>query len=181
MGGKIRVVPEEQMDPRLDAEIRRGLCICFPPDVEVFSQTRKWHGCGPAWSVVLQEGPTVIAHLGAVERTVDADGEPVRVAGLQNVYVLPEYRKNGLSDQILNASMVEARRQGYDCGLLFCIPRIVGVYARCGWKTMPDVEVVRVDSDGQEKPLPGVNVGMYYPLKRQHWAPRRIHLRGNDW
>jgi GNAT superfamily N-acetyltransferase len=181
MASTIRVVPEEKMEAALDAEIRRCLCICFPPDVDVFSQTRKWHGCGPAWSVVLEEGPNVIAHLGAVERTVDADGELLRVAGLQNVFVLPEYRGKGYADKILEASMVEAARQGYDCGLLFCIPRIVDVYARCGWKTMPEVDVVRLDDDGQEKPLPGVNVGMYYPLKRQHLAPRRIHLRGNDW
>jgi GNAT superfamily N-acetyltransferase len=176
-----RVVLESAMDGRLDAEIRRGLCVCFPPDVEVFSKTRKWHGSGPAWSVIIEKGPTVIAHLGAVERTVEADGELVRVAGLQNVYVLPEYRKKGLSDEVLKASMVEAGRQGYDCGLLFCIPKIVDVYARCGWQTMPEVDVVRVDDDGVEKPLPGVNVGMYYPLKRKALAPKRIHLRGNDW
>ena len=177
----IRIVPESSMDARLDAEIRRGLCVCFPPDVDVFSQTRKWHGCGPAWSVVLEDGPAVIAHLGAVERTVDMDGELVRVAGLQNVYVLPVFRGKGYADQVLNAAMVEAGRQGYDCGLLFCIPKIVHVYARCGWKTMENVDVVRVDNDGQEKPLPGVNVAMYYPLRRKELAPRRIHLRGNDW
>jgi len=177
----ITVVPENQMDERLDAEIRRGLCVCFPADVDVFSKTRAWHGSGPAWSVMIEEGPVVIAHLGAVERTVEVDGELVRAAGLQNVYVLPDRRGKGYVDQLLAAAMEEAGRRRYDCGLLFCVPELEKVYARCGWKAMEGIEVMRMDEQGQDTPLPGRNVAMYYPLARRELSGRRIHLRGNDW
>ncbi len=56
-----RTVDEQDMEPALDAAIRQILCICFPREAAVFSQTRAWHGSAPAFSVVLLDGARVVA------------------------------------------------------------------------------------------------------------------------
>lgn len=177
----MRIVPEHLMTADLDAEIRRGLCACFPNDVAVFSQSRAWHASGPAFSAVLQDGPAVIAHTGVVDRTIDVDGQPVRAAGVQNVYVLPKHRRKGYVDEVMNAAMREAGRQGFDCGLLFCLEVLVKVYARSGWRLLENVETTCLSDTGVDESLPPYNLAMWYPLARTELAARRIHLRGRDW
>jgi predicted N-acetyltransferase YhbS len=168
------------MSPGLDAAIRRSLCICFPPDAAVFSQTRKWHGSGPAFSCLVETGGEIVAHVGVVDRTVRVGTEQIRAAGIQNVFVLPEYRGQHLSDAVMQTAAHETSARGFDIGLLFCIPELEKVYARVGW-ILVDNPVIRIDDDGVEKPLPGKNVVMYLPLRRTSLPTGVIHLQGNDW
>jgi predicted N-acetyltransferase YhbS len=175
-----RIVDEREMSPELDAAIRRSLCICFPADAAVFAATRRWHGSAPAFSAVIEDGPEVIAHVGAVDRTVRFGAVPARAAGIQNVLVLPAHRGKGLSDAVMLAVQAEAARRGFDCGLLFCVPRLEKVYARVGWRTIPN-DAVRVDDDGAEAPIPGKNISMFLPLRLAAAPPGLLYLGGNDW
>ncbi len=177
----VQIVDERDLTPKIDATIRRTLVKCFPKDVEFFSRSRAWHGCAPSYSVFVLDGAEVIAHLGVVERRVTVGGEPVDVAGLQNVCVLPEHRGRGLCREVVSAAMDEASRRGLDCGLLFCSTELIPVYERCGWQLLTDRAAVRVDSDSREKPLPEGNVPMWYPLRMSVFPEGGVHLGGNDW
>lgn len=177
---KPKIVDECEMTPELDAAIRRSLCACFPADVAVFSETRRWHGSGPLFSAFIKDSGEVIAHVGVVDRMVRFGSSPARAAGIQNVFVLPSYRGRNLSDAVMLAAQEEARARGFDCGLLFCVPRLEKVYARMGWRVIAN-DVVRVDDDGLEKPIPGKNIGMFLPLSWPQAPPHTIHLGGNDW
>ena len=177
----LTIVEERQMDARLDAVIRQGLCTCFPADTDVFSQTRAWHGSAPAWSVLLFDEAELVAHVGLVDRAITIGGRPVRVAGVQNVFVLPTRRGQGLCDQVMLRAMDEASRREYDCGLLFCVPQLEKVYARCGWLGLGEREVIRIDEDGREVSLPDKNIAMFHPLRLRNFPAGTIHLQGNDW
>jgi len=177
---QISIIDENRMPPDLDAAIRGGLCRCFPPDVPVFSHTRAWHGSLPEYTVVACDGPTVAGHLGVVGRAISVGGQPLRAAGVQNVYVLPEYRGRQLTALLSQAAMDEAARRRYDVGLLFCVAELERVYAACHWQGLGRRDVVRVE-DGREIPLPGKNITMVYPLARAHFPAGLIHLGGNDW
>lgn len=179
--GTVQIIDESGLAPDLEASIRRMLVVCFPKDAAFFSQSRAWHGSAPSFSAVVVDGERVIAHAGVVERRVTAGGVPLDVAGIQNVAVLPEHRGTGLCRQVLGLAMDEALRRGLDCGLLFCEPKSVPLYARCGWLELPDLSVVRVDSDGLEKPLVEGNLTMWFPLAKQSFPAGAVHLRGNDW
>jgi hypothetical protein len=89
---KPQVVQESEITPAQDASIRSGLCLCFPPDREVFSRTRAWHGSRPTWSVLVEQEGLVVAHAGMVERGILVGRERVAIAGVQNAFVLPEHR-----------------------------------------------------------------------------------------
>ena len=177
----VRIVDERELPADLDAAIRRTLVTCFPKDAEFFLHSRAWHGCTPAFSAVVQEDNEVIAHLGVVQREVTVGGASVHVAGLQNICVLPDHRGRGLCRKMLDASMAEAKERGADFGLLFCVAQIVPVYERCGWCQLPNSSVVRVDLDGEEKPLANGNLPMWLPLNKGKFPAGEIYLGGNDW
>ena len=177
----LRIVNESDINKALDEQIRKGLCRCFPADFEVFSNTRAWHGSAPAWSVILEEDDRVIAYCGIVDRVIKVGDEVIHIAGIQNVFVLPDYRGNGLCDMVMNKAMEEAQSRGYECGLLFCVPRLEKVYTRCGWKLLPKEKIFRIDERGQRVQLPEKNIAMFHPLSRTVFPDGIISLEGNDW
>jgi GNAT superfamily N-acetyltransferase len=175
-----RLIDETGMPPLLDAAIRASLCDCFPADTAVFHQTRAWHGSKPSFTVLLEKQNRVIAHVGVVDRTIRAGDTPLRVAGVQNVFVLPGFRGQGLSSQVLRTAMAEAARRDFDGGLLFCVPQLEKVYAPHGWQGLGWREVIRVE-EGREIPIPDKNIAMFNPLRIAVFPDGRIHLQGNDW
>jgi predicted N-acetyltransferase YhbS len=129
---KLSLIDERTMPAPVDAEIRRGLCICFPGDAALFSRSRAWHGSAPEFSVVLEDADRIVAHAGVVARTIGVGQTLLRVAGVQNVFVRPEYRGRGLSIRVVEAAIQEAAGRSFDAGLLFCVPALQSVYACCG-------------------------------------------------
>lgn len=178
---QLRVIDEADVTPDLDRRIRAGLCTCFPKDVAVFTHTRQWHGTGPAFSVIMEDADFIAAHVGIVDRAITVGEQPLRVAGIQNVFVLPAYRGRGLGDQVLQAGLDEAQRRGFDAGLLFCTAKLIPVYARSGWQLIDERATLRVDEAQREVPLPPDNRAMYHPLRLRTFPSGAIHLRGNDW
>jgi GNAT superfamily N-acetyltransferase len=175
-----KIVDERDMTRDLDQGIRAGLCASFPKDRGGFSQSRAWHGSHPAFSAVIQQAGRVIAHVGVVDRFVRIGAMPVRVAGVMNVFVLPEYRGHRLADAVLLAAMAEAARRDCDLGLLFCTHGLVPVYARSGWICI-DNPVIRIEAN-QPLPLPEGNVPMVLPLRGEAIPTgAAIDLCGNDW
>ncbi len=174
------IVLESQMPAELDQRIRAGLCASFPVDNGVFAHTRAWHGSRPCYTVVMEQGEEVVAHVGVVDRTIRVSDVPLRVAGIQNVFVRPGFRGQGLCDRIMIAAMDEALRLGFDCGLLFCVPKLERVYAATGWKNLGERTVIRVD-EGRDVAIPDKNITLYLPLARTGFPDGIIHLQGNDW
>jgi len=177
----IRIVNEPEVDAGLDAAIRAGLCICFPPDREVYAQTRAWHSSHPSWTVVIEQGDELIAHTGVVERTIRVGDQSLRVAGVQNVFVMPDHRGEGLCRQVMMATMTEAHRRRLDFGLLFCTLELSTIYWNLDWRRLDRRTILRIDSDGREVPIPAKNLGMFYPLVRDDFPAGEVHLQGNDW
>ena len=177
---QVKFVDEKQMPSELDLRIRQELCAAFPVDAAHFEQTRSWHGSFPAFSVVAVTDEAIAAHVGVVDRTVEAAGQRVRIAGIQNVFVAQPFRGQGLSDVVMRAAMEEAGRRGFDGGLLFCLPKIQQVYARVGWQNLGERSVLRIDL-GRELPIPDKNIAMYFPLQVPAFPTGVIRLNGNDW
>jgi predicted N-acetyltransferase YhbS len=173
-----RIVDEREVDPRWDEAVRQNLCVCFPQDAAAFSQVRGWHGYRPQFSAYIEAEGTVVAHVGVVDHVVRVGARPVRVGGVQNVYVLPAYRGMGLCDRVMNAAMAEADRRGMELGLLFCSPALAKMYGRTGWISVEGRRVICV-RDGTENAVAGHT--MYHPLALAALPAGDIHLQGNDW
>ena len=178
----IKVFEENEITPALDQEIKDGLCQCFPDDAASFSISRAWHGSYPAYSVIMQDEKKIVAHVGIVKREISInDIDKLTVGGIQNVFVFSEYRGQGLVDAIMAEAMTVAAKKQFDCGFLFCVPELEKVYTRCLWNRLPDINIIRIDEAGNNVPIPGKNIAMFFPLKTIQFPPGDIYLQGNDW
>lgn len=177
----LKIIDETEIAPELDLEIKEALCRCFPADAEIFSRSRAWHGSVPAWSVILVDDNCIAAHVGIVDRTVKVGEAFARAAGIQNVFVLPEYRGMGFCEKVMYVAMKEAEKRNFDAGLLYCVPQLEKVYAKCGWRLLPERKIVRIDETGKHVPLPDKNITMFFPLKMRRFPEGTINLQGNDW
>jgi len=176
-----KILKESDVSPELDAAIREILCICFPHEKQIFSRTRSWHGSQPSFVVLLQKAGVVIAHLAVIDRIIKVAEEPLRIAGIHGVCVLPEYRGRRLSAELLQAAMDKSDRLNFDLGLLFTGSDLIKHYASCGWKLLANKPIIRVDKKGTEITMPAQQTTMYYPLARPDFPPGPVHLQGNDW
>jgi GNAT superfamily N-acetyltransferase len=175
-----QIIDEVRLPARLDAAIRKSLCGCFPDGCQVFSHTRAWHGSPPSWTVLVENNGAVIAHAGVVDRIIRAGDQPLRVAGVQNVFVLPEFRGRGWMRRLMTALTEEAHQRNYDAGLLFCTLDIACRYQRLGWLLL-ERPLTRIDEEGRERPLPSGNYILFHPLLRTELPGGPLDLQGNDW
>jgi predicted N-acetyltransferase YhbS len=176
----LELVEESALPPALDRGIRELLCECFPPDVEVFSQTRHWHGTAPEYALVYRADNLLSGHVAVVRRTIRVGNRAVPIAGIQNLAVRPSFRGTGLAQALMTEAMDEARRRGVRFGLLFCVPGLERFYRNLGWVRI-DAPVTMLDENGATVPIPGKNIGMTLDLSGEPFPAGLIHLEGRDW
>lgn len=177
---RARIVDESNVDEVLDGAIKKTLVACFPRNKHVFSKARRWRGNKPLYNTVVCDKGIVLGNIAVVDRTIEVGGEPLRVAGVGNVCVLPGHQGTGISDAMLKAVMEEAGKRQFELGFLFTTEGIKKVYGRNGWIEIEGCAVVRVEK-GEEIVMPADIVKMYYPLKRKEFPPGDIHLCGDKW
>lgn len=93
-------VEEYLLKPRLQQSISKLLRTCFsqyPPHRTYLSQLPDFR---LLW---LSEEGTLLGHLAAEHRIMNANGAPVRVFGVADLCVLPESRKQGIATGLLHA------------------------------------------------------------------------------
>lgn len=176
----LELMEEDAMPPEIDAAIKVLLCECFPPDVEMFSKCRHWHGTAPAYTLVYRDGIRVLGHVGVVLRRVRCGQADVEIAGIQSLAVAPSLRGSGLACALMEDAMSEAERRGIRFGLLFCVPKLERFYAPLGW-VRTNVAATMMDESGNPAPVPAKNIGMYLELTDEPFPKGNIDLRGRDW
>lgn len=178
----VEVIEETAMDAQTDRSIRDALVVCGLSGGESAVETRAWHGSCPAYSLVLKDNERIAAHVGVVERSIRVGEQSLDAVGVQNVFVLPGYRKQRLADRLLYSLADQARQRGADVGLLFCLPVLEKVYSACGWRSLgfPDVMAIHYQT-GQPYPLDRKNIAMYLPVRVEDFPAGEIHLNGDDW
>jgi len=177
---QVLILDETDIDEALDAGIKDTLIACFPHNEHVFSKSRGWRGNIASYNAVIKADGVICGYIAVVDRTIEVGGNPLRVAGVGNVCVLPEYQGTGLSDIMLRSVMEEAGKRQFELGFLFTTEAIKKVYARNGWIEIEGHRVVRVEK-GEEIVMPAESVKMYYPLKRKEFPTGDVHLCGDKW
>ncbi len=181
----IRCYKEKEITEELDLKIREGQCRSFPQYADTFKNSRYWHGILPVSSVVVfsdDESSSVIAHIGIIQREIIVAGnDRLSVFGIQNVFILPEYRGQGLLDKMMGEIIRIVESGGYDCGLLFCVPELEKVYSRFSWKKIFNASISAVDDEGLVSPISAATIGMFYPLTIREFPEGDINLQGYDW
>lgn len=178
---KPKIIYESEIDGELDAIIRKNLCICFPWDKQYYEKSRPWHGLTPAYTALIEKDSNIIAHAAIIDTQIKIDSMQYRVAGLQNVFVLPQFRKKGFSDSVVRAAMTEAKKYDFDFGLLFTSSDpVVKVYARNGWLEIKNQTFIKIENS-RKVTMPDEKHKMFHPLKIKQFPKGTVELTTNDW
>lgn len=139
---QFEIVPEEMIGPELDRKLVRYLSGLFPEWGAVFAKERAWHDARPVWTTLARNGDSIVGHVAAVERTITTGWNwRYKVASVQGVSVLPDWRNRGIGRKLLDLTLDEARRRHYPFAIIFCKEPLVPYYQSLGWR-LPDDSMI---------------------------------------
>jgi aminoglycoside 2'-N-acetyltransferase I len=162
----------------LPAERRQQLAAAADAEFAQFALVRETQWASPDWSHLAFEGEALAAFYNLVERTVNSDGAPVRVAGLNNLVTLPAHRGRGLGSRLLRETQAQwFDSLGAEAGLLLCADALVPFYSRLNWQKV-DARVTYAQPGGSQ--VWAANCMLLDP-RRKMAATREIDLCGFPW
>ena len=175
-----RIIDENEIDESLESALKRSMCACFPKDVEVFSKVIYWRSV-PSYRVFQEKEGTIISHIAVIDRTITVGGKEFRIAGIQSVFVLPEYRGKNICEDIFSLLAEEDFRRDFDYSLLFCVSGLEKFYKRFGYKKLDDIRIVFTDKGGKEQKIDDREIMMWRPVCMKVFPESNINLNGNKW
>ena len=171
---KIRITPTQS----LAAADRQALDAMLDEAFGADPIGGQYQWCGNDWNLMLEAGAELAAHVGIVERTVLAGGQPVRVGGVGAVATRLAWRRQGCARQLLEAAAVFMRAElQAAAGLLVCSPTMAGYYGRLGWQVVPGP--LWIDQPQGKVQMPATI--MVLPLHLPAWPAGPIDLCGLPW
>jgi predicted N-acetyltransferase YhbS len=130
--------------------------------------------------MVARDDKSVVGHVGIVIREIRCGDLHVKVAGVQSLGVVPEWRGTGLAQQLMVFAMKQAMSRPLSFGLLFCVPELERFYGSLGW-VRTDQRPSMLDERGMVAPLPEHNIAMFMELAGTKFPGGPIDLQGRDW
>jgi nodulation protein A len=95
------------------------------------------------WNVLLETETEIVSHVGVVDRTILAGGQPVRVGGVGAVATAPAWQRRGYAQQLMRSTAAFMRDQlRVSAGLLICGNKMLPYYGRLGWQTVAQALVI---------------------------------------
>lgn len=163
-------LPDSQIDPRLDAEIRELLCRCFTaPEHARFRTQRFFYDPYPhRWVLKAEEGH-LIGHAGIHDRELRTGSAIYPCAGIADVCVAPAFRGRGLLKQLLAEVHRWLRQRGCAFSVLFGEEPI---YRSSGYRRVN--LFLELPPAGLPQPLPA----LVHPLGNIDWPAEPPHLSG---
>ncbi|WP_143961107.1 GNAT family N-acetyltransferase [Litoribacter populi] len=88
----------------------------------------------PDWSIINRHDGKIVMYYNLVVRSVDFDGTPFSVAGINNVITHPDFQGQGYASRTLKHTRdFIFNTLKADFGLLLCGDELVGFYKKLGW------------------------------------------------
>ncbi|MEQ8928042.1 MAG: GNAT family N-acetyltransferase [Fulvivirga sp.] len=131
----------------------------------------------PDWTLIYSQNSTLAAFYNIVEREVIMDDDMVKIAGINNVITLKNFRGKGLSAKLLKDTehfIFDEMRSKF--GLLLCADTLIPYYEKLDWYLV-NCPVYFNQSDG--KKLWGANTMLRSNSGYKY--PNQIDLNGLPW
>lgn len=167
----IHYLPDAEVDPELDLELRGLLSACFIQPHHAVFRERRYFKYPPGHRWLMREADALVAHAAVHERQIEVAGQVAPVGGVAEVCVLPAFRGRGLVRQLLAVVHRDLAERGVAFTALFGDP---AVYGSSGYH-MPGNVFLGPNADGQWEPAPRVLV---HPLPGATWPVGEVHLPG---
>ncbi len=174
----IEYLPDAAVDPLLDRNLRKLLCVCFtsPGNVAVFTEQRYFHE-PPQHRWLMRDAEGAIAHIAVHEKYVVVDKIKYPIGGIAEVCVHPNHRGQGYVKRILTAIEVWLLSQKIPYAVLFGNPKI---YASSGFHQATNLfhDANHDAEDREDQPRLKSAQAMVKPLTNQRWFTAEVYLPG---
>jgi len=137
------VCPSTELPPDLKCQIVSFIRVewwwAFTGQNRFWDYTKK--GTHPV-NVVLHEHQLVISHAEVNWRMLDHVGQQWKTYGLSAVFTYPAWRREGHAERVVRAATKQIDQSDADVALLFCLPKLIPFYERCGWEHMANTNAL---------------------------------------
>ena len=173
----IEYIRDSNVDMYLDRSLRDLLCNCFTePIAKVFRECRYFKEPPSHRWLIQSEDTQLIAHVALHEKVVTASHQQIRVGGIAEVCVHPEYRGQGLVRQLLAAVHDWLRSKDYSFSILSGYPC---VYTSSGYVSITNLyQEKTLDNDSVK--LEPVPLAIVCQLLDNKWPDDRVYLLGKS-
>ena len=120
----------------------------------------------------------LVSQIGIVDRTIQAGGQTLSIAGVGGVATHPDFQRRGFARVLLQAAYEQMRqRGGYDFAMLFCGTLMIPYYTKRGYclvhnplYILQSGQRVLFDSNKMVRPLSG-----------KPWPEGEVDVNGAPW
>jgi len=170
---KVQYIKDINVDEQLNRKLIEALTTCFP-DQPVFKKQRYYKEL-PQHRWFVEDAGKIIAHTAIHEKTISTEAGDIRIVGIAEVLVHPDYRRQGLAKMVLDAAHEWAISHGYEFALLFFGE--ANVYKSSGYRIINN-PIKYVDYKTNEQKIDTSPIIMIKALTEKEWPEGMIDLNG---
>lgn len=147
--------------------------------IEIFGRAElEYAWAPPDWRLLTWRDRQLVSHVAVVDRSVNAGGEPIRVAGISGVMTPAQYRGQGLASGLMQRAATFMRDElNTEFGLLLCGAALIPFYEALGWQRI--TAPVTFDQPGGSTRWRGET--MILPCTDRSWPEGPVDLCGLPW
>jgi len=177
------LIPEPELTPTREADIRRMLVASFPEYTEFFTHNSFW-GSKPEYRLIAEDAnQQPAAHLEFGYRTITVADAPVKIAGVGAVAVHPDHQGKQVGKLMFaNLRQYLLKNTDVEFAFLGCHDEVEKFYATAGFtRVHQNVYNLNPDSNTWET-YHGPTMVMPIHKSLNEWRTDGIiHLRGMPW
>ncbi len=170
----IRYLRDEEVDDDLDRQLRALLLKCFPHNAHHL-ETKRWFRENPQnrW-FAFDENGVLAAHIAAHEKIIGAGDKDLKVLGIAEVSVAPQFRGQRLVKIILEQVHQWGKEREFEFAVLAGMHQ---VYSSSGYVNAENL-ISAIDVETGQNITEKRSHFMYRPLDNQVWPDSKIDVRG---
>ena len=167
---KIRVISINELDSQLTDFIECTHDREFGDDSMIYAV--------PEWYILGYLKNIPVTQIGILQRTITINEKPFLIGGVSFLITEPKYRNNGFASIIMKKAVLFIRNKlGLPFCLLTCKPRLESLYAKMGWRSINEPNVL-VQPTGNRSCGGLIMVNECGGIQ---WPSGRIDFRGLPW
>jgi predicted N-acetyltransferase YhbS len=169
-----RYLRDEDIDADLDLQLRSLLRECFPHEARHLETKRYFHECPQNRWLAFAPNGALAAHVAAHEKVIGAETEDLKIIGVAEVSVAPQFRGKKLVKSLLRQAQDWGKGHGFSFAVLFGDQRI---YSSSGYTNVLN-PINTIDVETGKNLLEVRRFLMVRPLDDSVWPEGEIDLRG---
>lgn len=169
---EIRFIEDSAVDSELNQKLINILSVCF--DNQPLFKERRYYKEMPGFRLYIEENGQIIAHTALHEKNILVEDKKIKIGGIAEVCVRPEYRSKGLVKLLLKNVDQWLVGNNYKYAMLFGEKN---VYSSSGYFNI-DNQIKYIDYETKKTKIEIIDCAMVKTLAGEPWLEGLVDLMG---